>query len=37
VTGGRVELKKGGLAALEPPVLASLLRPDQLLRIGSEP
>ena len=37
VTGGRVELGKGGLAAIEPPVLASLLRPAQLLRIGSEP
>ena len=37
VTGGRVELEKGGLAALDPPVLTALLRPDQLLRIGSEP
>ena len=37
VTGGRVELEKGGLAAIEPPVLASLLRPAELLRIGSGP
>ena len=36
-TGGRVELKKGGLAAIEPPVLASLLRSPELLRIGSGP
>jgi phosphohistidine phosphatase len=33
-TGGRVEFKKGGLAAIEDTTLATLLRPDQLKRIA---
>lgn len=36
-TGGRVEFKKGGLAAIDDTTLTALLRPDQLKRIaGSE-
>ena len=34
VTGGRVEMKKGGLAALDGPTLAALLRPGQIRRIA---
>jgi phosphohistidine phosphatase len=33
-TGARVELKKGGLAAIDGSILSSLLRPAQLRRIG---
>jgi phosphohistidine phosphatase len=33
-TGGRVELKKGGLAGLEGPILLTLLRPGQLRLIA---
>ena len=33
-TGGRVEVKKGGLAALAGSTLAALLRPAQLRRIA---
>jgi phosphohistidine phosphatase len=33
-TGGRVEFKKGGLAAIDDSTLAALLRPDQLKRIA---
>ena len=33
-TGGSVELKKGGLAAIDGAVLHTLLRPAQLKRIG---
>jgi phosphohistidine phosphatase len=33
-TGARVELKKGGLAAIDGPVLHSLLRPAQIRRIA---
>jgi phosphohistidine phosphatase len=33
-TGARVEIKKGGLAAIEGSVLLSLLRPDQVRRIA---
>jgi phosphohistidine phosphatase len=33
-TGARVEFKKGGLAAVDGSVLASLLRPAQLRRIA---
>jgi phosphohistidine phosphatase len=32
-TGGRVEMKKGGLAAIDGPVLTALLRPEQIKRI----
>jgi len=32
-TGGRVEMKKGGLAAIDGPVLTALLRPGQIKRI----
>jgi phosphohistidine phosphatase len=35
VTGGRVEFKKGGLAAIEGPTLKALLRPDQIRLIAS--
>ncbi len=35
VTGARVELKKGGLAAIEGGALLTLLRPAQLRAIGS--
>ena len=34
VTGGRVEMKKGGVAALDGPTLVALLRPAQLRRIA---
>ncbi len=34
VTGGRIELKKGGLAVLDGSVLVALMRPAQLRRIG---
>ena len=34
-TGGRVEFKKGGLAALDDSTLAALLRPDQIRKIAS--
>ena len=34
-TGGRVELKKGGLAAIEDGTLAALLRPGQIARIAA--
>lgn len=34
LSGGRVEMKKGGLAALSGPALASLLRPAQIRRIA---
>jgi phosphohistidine phosphatase len=33
-TGGRVEFKKGGLAAIDDTTLAALLRPDQLRKIA---
>ena len=33
-TGARVEMKKGGLAAIDGSVLSSLLRPAQLRRIA---
>jgi phosphohistidine phosphatase len=33
-TGARVEMKKGGLAAIEGPTLIALLRPAQLRRIA---
>ena len=33
-TGGRVEMKKGGLAAIDGSVLSALLRPAQLRRIA---
>jgi phosphohistidine phosphatase len=33
-TGGRVEMKKGGLAAISDGALASLLRPAQVRRIA---
>jgi phosphohistidine phosphatase len=33
-TGGQVEMKKGGLAAIEGAVLVSLLRPAQIRRIA---
>jgi phosphohistidine phosphatase SixA len=33
-TGARVELKKGGLAAIDGSILSSLLRPPQLRRIA---
>ncbi len=35
LSGGRVEMKKGGLAALSGPTLASLLRPAQIRRIAA--
>ena len=34
VTGGRAEMKKGGLAALDGSTLATLLRPGQIRRIA---
>jgi phosphohistidine phosphatase len=34
LTGARVKLKKGGLAAVEPPVLHGLYRPKELRRIA---
>ena len=34
VTGGRVEMKKGGLAALDGSILAALLGPGQIRRIA---
>ena len=34
-TGARVEFKKGGLAAIDGPVLKALLRPDQIRRIAA--
>ena len=34
VTGGRIELKKGGLAAIADSTLAALLRPGQIRRIA---
>jgi phosphohistidine phosphatase len=34
-TGGRVEFKKGGLAAIDDTTLTALLRPDQLKRIAN--
>jgi phosphohistidine phosphatase len=34
-TGGRVEFKKGGLAAIDDSTLAALLRPDQIKRIAA--
>ena len=33
-TGARVDLKKGGLAALDGPTLITLLRPGQLRRLA---
>jgi phosphohistidine phosphatase len=36
VTGGRVELKKGGLAAISESTLAALLRPGQIRRIAGD-
>jgi phosphohistidine phosphatase len=33
-TGARVEMKKGGLAAVDGPTLITLLRPGQLRRIA---
>jgi phosphohistidine phosphatase len=33
-TGGRVEMKKGGLAAIDGSILSSLLRPAQIRRIA---
>jgi phosphohistidine phosphatase len=33
-TGGRVEMKKGGVAAIDDATLAALLRPAQLKRIA---
>jgi len=33
-TGGRVEMKKGGLAAIDDSTLTALLRPGQLRRIA---
>jgi phosphohistidine phosphatase len=33
-TGARVEMKKGGLAAITGPTLAALLRPPQIRRIA---
>ena len=33
-TGGRVEIKKGGLVAIDDAVLAALLRPGQIRRIA---
>jgi phosphohistidine phosphatase len=35
-TGARVDVKKGGLAAIDGSVLVSLLRPAQLKRIAGE-
>jgi phosphohistidine phosphatase len=35
LSGGRVEMKKGGLAALSGPTLAALLRPAQIRRIAA--
>lgn len=35
LTGGRVKLRKGGLAIVDNGVLVSLLRPAELLAIGS--
>ena len=37
LTGARVDLKKGGLAAIEDGQLISLLRPDQLEAIAAGP
>ena len=34
LTGARVEMKKGGLAAVDGRVLVSLLRPGQIKRLG---
>lgn len=34
-TGARVELKKGGLAAIDGPILHTLLRPGQISRIAA--
>ena len=34
VTGGRVEMKKGGLAAIDDATLATLLRPRQIAEIA---
>lgn len=36
-TGARVELKKGGLAAIDGALLVALLRPAQLRAIAGEP
>jgi phosphohistidine phosphatase len=33
-TGGKVEMKKGGLAAIDGSILSSLLRPAQIRRIA---
>jgi phosphohistidine phosphatase len=35
LTGARVKLSKGGLAAINDGVLVALLKPDQLLRIAA--
>jgi phosphohistidine phosphatase len=35
VSGARIELKKGGVAVLDGPLLVALLRPAQLLRIAT--
>jgi phosphohistidine phosphatase len=35
MTGARVKLSKGGLAAIDDGVLIALLKPDQLLRIAA--
>jgi phosphohistidine phosphatase len=34
-TGGRVEFKKGGLAAIDGATLKAMLRPDQIKRIAA--
>lgn len=35
ITGARIELKKGGVAVLDGPLLVALLRPAQLRRIAA--
>ena len=35
VTGARIELKKGGIAVLDGPLLVALMRPVQLRRIAA--
>jgi phosphohistidine phosphatase len=36
VTGARIELKKGGVAVLDGPLLVALLRPAQLRQIAAQ-
>ena len=36
LTGGRVEIKKGGLAAIDGATLVGLLRPAQIRRIAGD-